>query len=348
MPATAPPVAPRPRAPAPAPRDGQASITAPIAAGASVRPVVAESAESETAADTPAPVAAAATPAPIAPSPASVAAPDATAQQPVLLVEDNPVNRQVAQRLLTLAGITYESAENGKEALEKMNAGQFAVVLMDCQMPIMDGYTATRKRREYEAEHGLPRVPIVAMTANAMLGDREKCLDAGMDDYMSKPLNRALLESTLRTWMVTRPATLRPVATPVAAPAAAVTAAESAPAPLIVASTGPAVDTAILAELREIMGAEFVSLVQVFLEDAPLALERIHTLATGPNLMGIAAPAHTLKSTSANLGALVLSAQAKALEMDARQNTLRAAPARAAALAAEFERVAAALRKEIA
>lgn len=271
-----------------------------------------------------------------------------------MLVEDNPVNRQVAQRLLTLAGITFESAENGKEALDKMNAGQFAVVLMDCQMPIMDGYTATRKRREYEAEHGLPRLPIVAMTANAMLGDREKCLDAGMDDYMSKPLNRALLESTLRTWMVARPVTLKSVATPVAPPAAAVTDAAAptqatpASAPIIVASSGPAIDKGILDELREIMGAEFVSLVQVFLEDAPLALERIHKLATGPNLAGIAAPAHTLKSTSANLGALVLSAQAKALEMDARQNTLRAAPARAAVLAAEFDRVAAALRKEIA
>ncbi len=273
----------------------------------------------------------------------------------VLLVEDNPVNRQVAQRLLTLAGIRFESAENGKEALDKMNAGPFAVVLMDCQMPIMDGYTATRRRREHEAGHGLPRLPIVAMTANAMLGDREKCLDAGMDDYMSKPLNRALLESTLRTWMDARPVSLKSVAAAVApapapAPAPAIVpaaAATTAPT-IIVGSSGPAIDKSILSELREIMGAEFVSLVQVFLEDAPLALERIQVLAAGSNLAALAAPAHTLKSTSANLGALVLSAQAKALELDARQSTLRAAPARAAALVAEYERVAAALRKEIA
>ena len=273
----------------------------------------------------------------------------------VLLVEDNPVNRQVAQRLLTLAGIRFESAENGKEALDKMNAGQFAVVLMDCQMPIMDGYTATRRRREHEAGHGLPRLPIVAMTANAMLGDREKCLDAGMDDYMSKPLNRALLESTLRTWMDARPVSLKSVAAAVApapapapAPAIVPAAAATKAPPIIVGSSGPAIDKSILSELREIMGAEFVSLVQVFLEDAPLALERIQVLASGSNLAALAAPAHTLKSTSANLGALVLSAQAKALELDARQSTLRAAPARAAALAAEYERVAAALRKEIA
>ena len=291
---------------------------------------------------------------PVLPAAAATEMASSSEGEVVLLVEDNPVNRQVAQRLLTLAGIRFESAENGKEALDKMNAGQFAVVLMDCQMPIMDGYTATRRRREHEAGHGLPRLPIVAMTANAMLGDREKCLDAGMDDYMSKPLNRALLESTLRTWMEARPVTLRSVAAadmPAPAPAmpAVVPAgvATTAP-PIIVGSSGPAIDKSILSELREIMGAEFVSLVQVFLEDAPLALERIQTLAAGSNLAALAAPAHTLKSTSANLGALVLSAQAKSLELDARQNTLRAAPARAAALAAEYERVAAALRKEIA
>jgi HPt (histidine-containing phosphotransfer) domain-containing protein len=96
------------------------------------------------------------------------------------------------------------------------------------------------------------------------------------------------------------------------------------------------------------MGPEFVSLVQVFLADAPVALERIRSLSAGQDLAAIAAPAHTLKSTSANLGAMILSGQAKALEMDARQNSLRAAPARAAALSAEFERVAAALRRAIA
>ena len=282
----------------------------------------------------------------------SASAPIATdAATTVLLVEDNPVNRQVAQRLLSLAGIAFDSAENGKEALDKMNAGNYAAVLMDCQMPIMDGYAATRKRRQYELEHGLARTPIIAMTANAMLGDREKCLDAGMDDYMSKPLSRALLESTVHTWLQARatqaqqPMAVVPAALP-ATPAR--TATPAAPPPLVVTATGPALDADILRELREIMGSEFVSLVQVFLEDAPLALERIRTLAAGPDLAAIAAPAHTLKSTSANLGGLNLSAQAKAMELDARQHTLRAAPARAAALAAEYERVAAALRREIA
>lgn len=271
--------------------------------------------------------------------------PSGELEHTVLLVEDNPVNRHVAQRLLNLAGIRFDSAENGSEALDKMNSGTYGAVLMDCQMPIMDGYTATRKRRQFEQEQGLPRLPIIAMTANAMLGDREKCLDAGMDDYMSKPLSRALLETTLQTWLAQRPGP-RPEAVPTPAVPAA-PAPPTTPPPLVVTASGPALDREVLRELREIMGAEFVSLVQVFLEDAPLALERIRTLATGPELAAIAAPAHTLKSTSANLGALRLSGMAKSMELEARQNTLRAAPARAAALAAEFERVAAELRQEI-
>jgi signal transduction histidine kinase/CheY-like chemotaxis protein len=269
----------------------------------------------------------------------------------VLLVEDNPVNRQVAQRLLSLANIEFDCAENGKEALDKMNAGAYVAVLMDCQMPIMDGYTATRKRRQFESEHALVRTPIIAMTANAMLGDREKCIEAGMDDYMSKPLSRALLESTLRTWLDASPVPSAPSAVAVATPVVAAPQAAATPAtsqPLVVTTTEPPLDMEILGELREIMGPEFVSLVQVFLADAPVALERIRSLSAGQDLAAIAAPAHTLKSTSANLGAMILSGQAKALEMDARQNSLRAAPARAAALSAEFERVAAALRRAIA
>jgi len=138
----------------------------------------------------------------------------------VLLVEDNPVNRQVAQRLIGVLGLSMELAENGKEALERIRNSRFDLVLMDCQMPIMDGYTATRSRRMMEADRNLPHLPIVAMTANAMVGDREKCLAAGMDDYMSKPLNRGLLALTLKKWLPpdakSRPsaATAGPVAAP--------------------------------------------------------------------------------------------------------------------------------------
>ena len=114
---------------------------------------------------------------------------------------------------------------------------------------------------------------------------------------------------------------------------------------IVTVTINPAIDQTILTELREVMGTEFISLVRVFLADAPKAIERIQDLAAQKDKAGIAAPAHTLKSTSANLGALILSAQARTLEQESRQGTLADAENRAAALAAEFERVAAVLRK---
>jgi len=102
----------------------------------------------------------------------------------VLLVEDNEVNLKVAQKLIQYIGYTFDVAKNGLEALEKVKQNRYRMVLMDCQMPVMDGYLCTQRIREYEKSAGLNSTPIIAMTANAMMGDREKCLNAGMDDYM--------------------------------------------------------------------------------------------------------------------------------------------------------------------
>ncbi|MFR0656648.1 response regulator, partial [Pantoea sp. SIMBA_079] len=111
------------------------------------------------------------------------------------------VNLMVGQRLLAVLGITCDTASNGEAALLRITASRYDIVLMDCQMPVMDGYTATRRWREHEAEeHVGRRLPIVAMTANAMAGDRQKCLDAGMDDYLAKPVTRSELERCLHRW----------------------------------------------------------------------------------------------------------------------------------------------------
>src|SRR5690606_17130687 len=119
----------------------------------------------------------------------------------VLLVEDNPVNLMVGQRLLGVLGITCDTASNGEAALLRLSASRYDIVLMDCQMPVMDGYTATRRWRENEAASGGDRhLPIIAMTANAMAGDRQKCLYAGMDDYLPKPVTRSELERCLHRW----------------------------------------------------------------------------------------------------------------------------------------------------
>lgn len=261
-----------------------------------------------------------------------------------LLVEDNPVNRQVAQRLLSLIGISFEVAENGKEAFDMMGRGSYDVVLMDCQMPVMDGYTATRSRRTLEQERGLARIPIIAMTANAMAGDREKCLASGMDDYMSKPLNRGLLEQTIRKWMPKQPRADGAVAsTPVAPVVQAAPVRTSEPVKL--SPSAPSINESIVNELIDVMGSEFTSLVRVYLEDTPKNLQILLTAAERGDVQAMIAPAHSLKSTSANLGAMALSDLAKLVEHGARAGTLRDSLGMARQAGVEFRRAAEELQR---
>jgi signal transduction histidine kinase/CheY-like chemotaxis protein/HPt (histidine-containing phosphotransfer) domain-containing protein len=284
-----------------------------------------------------------ANPLPEAPPPVQVEAPP-EATRPiaghVLLVEDNPVNRQVAQRLLMLMGLSYGGAFNGKEALEQLEKDSYDVVLMDCQMPIMDGYTAVRILRQNEETSG-KHLPVIAMTANAMAGDREKCLRAGMDDYMSKPLNRALMEQTLRKWLPADaksrnvPAPVKPAALPIAAPAPPKPFAPPASAP-----SGAVLDTDVIRDLLDVMGDEFTDLVRVYLEDTPKSVAALEQAAARGDIEGLIAPSHSLKSTSANLGALSLSELAKRLEHGARGGTLGAeAPVIVAEIRRTFVRV---------
>lgn len=292
----------------------------------------------------------------------------------VLLVEDNPVNLLVAQRLIHLLGLECDTATNGQEALDALESGDFAAVLMDCQMPVMDGYTATRTLREREAERLLRRMPVIAMTANAMAGDRQKCLAAGMDDYLAKPVTKPQLRSVLRHWLeqtgpdaVDDPAGdmdrdmdvdaaaaladaepapepapeadphfVDPVAEQLIAEAAAresevglpepaTPARPAAPEPEPVAPRTeaprrqPAVVRAVVDDLREMMGEQFYLLVTLFLEDAPKQLARMETAFQARDWPNVAAPAHALKSSSANLGALAMASMAREIEVAARR-----------------------------
>jgi CheY-like chemotaxis protein len=116
----------------------------------------------------------------------------------VLLVEDNPINQMVAQKMLEKIGVESTLAADGQEALNMLEQGKFDAVLMDCQMPVMDGFEAARRIREQSLLSGLP---VIAMTANVMEGDREKCLEAGMNDYIGKPVVQADLKKTLARWL---------------------------------------------------------------------------------------------------------------------------------------------------
>ncbi|MCA9410119.1 MAG: PAS domain S-box protein [Candidatus Omnitrophica bacterium] len=135
--------------------------------------------------------------------PLSESGTDSTTKRGVrlLLAEDNVVNQKVAMRMLENEGYLCDVVANGLEAIEAFARGQYHAILMDCQMPEMDGYEATRKIREQEQRNGTgEKIPIIAMTANAMAGDRERCLNAGMDDYVTKPINLDLLKLALERW----------------------------------------------------------------------------------------------------------------------------------------------------
>jgi two-component system sensor histidine kinase/response regulator len=128
-------------------------------------------------------------------SPTAAAPPISTRPLSVLVAEDNPVNQRVATALLERLGHRVTLAANGTEAVAKWCEGKFDLVLMDVQMPELDGFEATRSIRKHERNG--TRTPIIAMTAHAMTGDRERCLEAGMDDYVSKPVRRETLVSAI-------------------------------------------------------------------------------------------------------------------------------------------------------
>ncbi len=262
----------------------------------------------------------------------------------LLLVEDNPVNLLVAQKLLSALGFNCETAANGDIALKRMQLEHFDLILMDCQMPVLDGYAATRRWRELEAQRADGgRLPIVAMTANAMAGDRQRCLDAGMDDYLAKPVSREQLESCLHRWLpdrmnfVLRNAALVAPAEP--APPAPAVATARAPAPSF-----PVLDQTMLEELREIAGDETTRIITIFLEDAPRLIGTLEKAAAVPDLDAMRDAAHTLKSSSANVGAMALSAAAKRVELGARARKLERPAVAVALVIAEYARARMALQ----
>ncbi|HKZ09620.1 MAG TPA: ATP-binding protein [Rhodanobacteraceae bacterium] len=263
----------------------------------------------------------------------------------VLLVEDHPVNQKVAQKLLERLGLTVDVAENGEVALEKLREQPYVMVLMDCQMPVLDGYSATRRLREIESGQGKPRTPVIAMTAHAMSGDRERCLQAGMDDYLSKPLDRQLLEQTLTRWMPKSP-TVAPATTadplsaiaPVTQPEATHPAMQNPPPP-------DTLDATTLVDLEDIMGDELVTLVDAYLRDGETRMRNMREAADRGDGTEVGKLAHSLKSSSANLGAIPLANRARQVEEAARNGTLVSPGDSVAALEKLYANAATALKQ---
>ncbi len=253
----------------------------------------------------------------------------------VLVVEDNPINLLVAQKLLEAIGCRTERAENGAIALEKMHKRRYDAVLMDCQMPVLDGYAATQRWRQYEADSGTPRLPIIAMTANAMAGDRQRCLDSGMDEYLSKPISRSQLQACLQAFKPAPP--VSPTVATMSTPLDHARAASGAPA-APAAITAPTLERAVLDELVEIAGDDTHTIIKLFLDETPILLQQLQVAIANSDTRRLGEVAHSLKSSSANVGVLALSEAARQLEHAVRTGTLEQPASMVAQVIAEFSR----------
>ena len=258
----------------------------------------------------------------------------------VLLVEDNPVNQAVAERMLERVGLTVALAMDGRAAAQAACENAFDLVLMDVQMPVLDGLDATRAIRVHEAGQG-GHTPIVALTANAMAQEREQCLAAGMDDFLPKPFSSAQLHQVLARWLKAQP--------PAADGDAAAGAQGAARSRNFVVPgehrrfDSPVLDRAVLERIRELGGAAKPDLLskvlQLFLHDAPRHLAAIQQAWQRRDGHVIATAAHALKSSSAHTGALRLAAMCAALESEARAGDLGRAEAAVASLEGEWRAV---------
>jgi two-component system, sensor histidine kinase and response regulator len=244
---------------------------------------------------------------------------ESTRKLRILVAEDNAVNQAVILRVLQKMGHTAVLAQNGKEALALASAEKFDLVFMDVQMPEMDGMTATAAIRENEKEKGATHLPIFAMTAHAMKGDRERCLDAGMDGYLTKPVRFSDIEQTLSS---------------------------AVRAPMV-----PSKPAALKASwdkteaLDRIGGDEQLlrELCQIFLEESPKLLQKLHLAVAAGDADAVMRAAHSLKGESSYLGAGATSQAARQLEEMGRCNDL----SRAGETLGVLEREATALQLDL-
>lgn len=270
----------------------------------------------------------------------------------ILLAEDSPVNREVAVGMLEQLGYLVEVAENGRQALLATAQNRFDLVLMDCQMPEMDGLTATAeiRRRDSESERG--RLPIIALTANAMQGDREQCLAAGMDDYLTKPYTQLQLRDMVQKWLSKEPS--QPlISAPVHSNQTTVDSQTSPRGmqPAAEAST-PTIDLKALDAIRALQRPNkpdvLASVLRKYLDNSRDSVEALRDALRANDPARLQAVAHRLKSSSAQLGALGLATRCKELELMGANKNLIDADRVLVELQSEYATACTVFRNEIA
>jgi two-component system sensor histidine kinase/response regulator len=284
----------------------------------------------------------------------------------VLVAEDNPLNQKVARLQLRKLGIEADCVANGREAVSAAARLPYDVVLMDCQMPEMDGYEATRAIRRLERDG--KRTRIIAMTAHALEGDRQKCIDAGMDGYISKPVDLSLLEKALgeptaaaarpdaaSNGTARRPAEIPAPVVPEPAPAQpARTEQKQPPRPVALRIAAPekqdggdgVLDAQAIAELRAEGDGLLDGLIEMLLEQLPEALKALSEAAARQDTDAVAFQAHRLKGSVINFGAHAMSLLCQSVEMAAKAGDLAQTESLLDSLKTEAERLRRALQRE--
>ncbi|MET0356880.1 MAG: response regulator [Cellvibrio sp.] len=217
----------------------------------------------------------------------------------ILLAEDNLVNQEVAMAMLQRMGLQAKIANNGVEVIERLAEETFDLVLMDCHMPIMDGFEATQKIREREMTQEITKTPIIALTANAIIGDREHCLAKGMDDYLSKPFTLEQLHKILSQWLP---------------PESADNSDQD------VASVN--IDSKIIAQLKNLKAGLLIRVIDLYLESSPKLLSDMEQAVAQQDTKNLYKIAHSLKNSSANLGVTDLTNLCRDLEIKGREGDL--------------------------
>lgn len=263
---------------------------------------------------------------PLLPSPAGLSSPELpspNSKLKILMVEDNAVNQKVMLKQLHVSGYEADVVANGAEALQMMEQINYDIVLMDCQMPVLDGYSASRaiRDREGQTQHTI----IIAMTANAMKGDRAKCLEAGMDDYLSKPIRKEELVAKIEHWQQVILAADQP--------------AQSPAVKLNCTPESPPISWDYLIDISDGDTAFALELLRLFLADSEICLQQLHAALSNLQLhptpeefFKVQVAAHQIKGASGNLGSEVLLACTHALEQFAKDQQLEPIPALLASL----------------
>jgi CheY-like chemotaxis protein len=276
----------------------------------------------------------------------------------ILLAEDNLVNQEVAVAMLENLGCEIEVAANGQEALEASARHRFDLIFMDCQMPKMDGYTTTQIIRNQPNHNS--HTPIVALTAHAMEGDRETCVAAGMDDYLSKPFTQEQIEKLLETWFLKKSslaeleekalnkgATLPHAHLPGTALEGKSMAEQNSPA----LEPNRSLNRQVLDNLRYLSQSSGTDLlgriIRAYFAETPILLQKLHNAVQRADCREASEAAHSLKSSSANVGALPLAELFKEMEAMARADSLEQASLVLSHISREYESVSEALQKEL-